>query len=145
MSVDVTTPAGYGIVQLENVAYVPGFHWNLLSTNALEKQGLFFNTRTCWMEFLDGSRAFQVKKRGAFRVVEPNTNRTLLNSNKPYRAANASNTKKTSQTPRNATASMDVWHARLGYVCKEALLHMLKTIKGVIISAHNFKQEAELC
>ena len=58
MSVDVTTPAGYGIVQLENVVYVPGFHWNLLSMNALEKQGLFFNTRTCWMEFLDGSRAF---------------------------------------------------------------------------------------
>jgi hypothetical protein len=86
-----------------------------------------------------------VTKQGAFRVVELNTNRTPLNSNKPYRVVNASNTKKTSQNPKNAIASIDVWYVRLGHVRKEALLHMPKTTKGVTISTHNFKQEAELC
>jgi hypothetical protein len=46
ISVNVTTPTGYGLVQLEDVAYVPRFYWNLISTYLLEKQGLFFNTRT---------------------------------------------------------------------------------------------------
>lgn len=71
VTVHVDTPSGPSHIQLDNVAYVPGFHWNLINMDSLEKQGLFLNTRTCWMEYPDGSNAFKVTKHGAFRVVEP--------------------------------------------------------------------------
>ncbi|KAK1914131.1 hypothetical protein P3342_007377 [Pyrenophora teres f. teres] len=126
VSVNVTTPTGHGLVQLEDVAY--GFHWNLISTHALEKQGLFFNTRTCWMEFSDGSKAFQVKKRGAFRVVEPHIYQTPQSFQPAYKAAHASATKKTSQHPKTSIASMDVWHSRLGHI-RKALKHVPIAVK----------------
>ncbi|CAE7034426.1 hypothetical protein PTTW11_05430 [Pyrenophora teres f. teres] len=145
VSVNVTTPTGHGLVQLEDVAYVPGFHWNLISTHALEKQGLFFNTRTCWMEFSDGSKAFQVKKRGAFRVVEPHIYQTPQSFQPAYKAAHASATKKTSQHPKTSIASMDVWHSRLGHIRKEALKHVPIAVKGVTLSTHSFERNADLC
>ena len=145
VSVNVITPTGHGPVQLENVAYVPGFHWNLLSTHSLEKQGMFFNTQTSWMELPDGSNAFRVTREGAVRIVELHINRALSNSNEPYKVANASATKKSSQNPKNATASMNVWHARLQHIRKEALEHVPKTTQGVTISTHNFERETELC
>ncbi|RFN43576.1 mitochondrial carrier [Fusarium flagelliforme] len=37
-----TLPTGSGLIQLENGAYVPGFHWNLINTHSLEQQGLYF-------------------------------------------------------------------------------------------------------
>lgn len=59
VTVQVNTPSDPNLIQLENVAYVPGFHWNLINMDTLEKQGLFFNTRTCWMEYADGSNYIQ--------------------------------------------------------------------------------------
>lgn len=51
VAVHVHTPSGPNLLHLDNVAYVPGFHWNLINAHALEQQSLFFNTRTCWMEY----------------------------------------------------------------------------------------------
>jgi hypothetical protein len=97
------------------------------------------------MEFSDGSKALQVTKQGAFRVVEPHVNRAPSDSSKAYKAANASAMKNTSQVPKSATASMDVWHARLGIVRKEALEHVSGTTKGVTLSTRNFERNAKLC
>jgi hypothetical protein len=47
VSVHIQTPEGPSLVNLEDVAYVLGFHLNVINTDSLEKQGLFFNTRTC--------------------------------------------------------------------------------------------------
>lgn len=78
--VHVNTPSGPSLLQLDNVAHVPGFHWNLINTHSLEQQELFFNTRTCWMEYEDGSNAFKVIKHGAFRIVESHINEFLNES-----------------------------------------------------------------
>jgi hypothetical protein len=76
VTVHVDTPTGAGLIQLENVAYVPGFHWNLINTHSFEQQGLYFNTRTCWMEYSDGSNAFKVTKMVPFEWLKL-TSRTL--------------------------------------------------------------------
>nr|QCF41193.1 CcxB [Bipolaris sorokiniana] len=141
INVKVKTATGYGVVQLKDVAYVPDFHWNLMSTHALEQQGLFFNTRTCWMEFANGTKAFEVTKCGAFRVVELDGDQAYRN---PRRAAYAS-TKKTSRDARTSTASLDVWHARLGHIRKEAIQRVPHAVQGVQLSTTNFEREAELC
>ena len=75
--VHVNTPSGPSLLQLDNVAHVPGFHLDFINTHSLEQQGLFFNTQTCWIEYENGSNAFKVIKHGAFRIVEPHINEIL--------------------------------------------------------------------
>ncbi|KAI8406119.1 hypothetical protein FOFC_13588 [Fusarium oxysporum] len=125
VTVHVDTPTGACLIQLENVAYVPGFHWNLINMHSLEQQGLYFNTRTCWMEYPDGSNAFKAE------------------SHKEAAQSFAMATK--SRTPQVATASMDTWHARLGHIRKEALEHMPQAVEGVALRTRNFERKSELC
>jgi len=145
VAISIQTPGGRSVVQLTNVAHVPGFHWNLISTHALEEQGLYLNTRTCWMEYSDGSKAFQVQKHGAFRVVEPNSDNASIRVKTNHESTQAFATAKISRAPQTAAASMDVWHARLGHIHKEALQHVPKSTKGVILNTHDFQRNTNIC
>lgn len=49
------------------------------------------------------------------------------------------------RTPPVATASMDIWHARLGHIRKEALEHMPKAVEGVALGTREFQRDSELC
>jgi hypothetical protein len=80
VSVHVHTPKGPSLVSLEDVAYVLGFHLNVINTDSLKKQGLFFNIRTCWIEYVDGTNAFKATKYSAFRVVESPLEDLILES-----------------------------------------------------------------
>ena len=143
--VNVDTPSGPSLIQLENVAHVPGFHWNLINTHSLEQQGLYFNTRTCWMEYSDGSNAFKVTKHGAFRVVEPHIKDAVFNAESHESATQSFAMAMKSRTPQIATASMDVWHARLGHIRKEALEHIPEAVRGVALGSRDFERTLELC
>ncbi|KAL9561260.1 hypothetical protein ACKAV7_014615 [Fusarium commune] len=145
VTVHVDTPTGSGLIQLENVAYVPGFHWNLINTHSLEQQGLYFNTRTCWMEYSDGSNAFKVTKHGAFRVAESHIKDIIFRAESHKEAAQSFAMATKSRTPQVATASMDTWHARLGHIRKEALEHMPQAVEGVALGTRNFERKSELC
>ena len=144
IKVHVNTPSGPSLIQLENVAYIPGFHWNLINTHALEEQGLYFNTRTCWMEYSDGSNAFKITKLGAFRVVEPHIKDIVFNAKSREEAAQSFAMATKSKTPQIATASMDIWHARLGHIRKETLEHMPKAVEGVALGTCDFERTTEL-
>lgn len=145
VTVHVDTPSGPGLIQIENVAHVPGFHWNLINTHSLEQQGLYFNTRTCWMEYSDGSNAFKATKHGAFRVVEPHIKDAVLKAESHEEAAQSFAMATKSRTPRVATASMDTWHARLGHIRKEALEHVPQVVEGVALGTRDFERKSELC
>ncbi|RKK56334.1 hypothetical protein BFJ69_g17657, partial [Fusarium oxysporum] len=145
VTVHVDTPTGSGLIQLENVAYVPGFHWNLINTHSLEQQGLYFNTRTCWMEYSDGSNAFKVTKHGAFRVAESHIKDIIFRAESHKEATHSFAMATKSRTPQVATASMDTWHARLGHIRKEALEHMPQAVEGVALGTRNFERKSELC
>jgi len=145
VQIQVNTPSGPSMIKLENVAYVPGFHWNLINTHSLESQGLFFNTRTCWMEYEDGSNAFQATKHGAFRVIESNIEDAVTKNESYTNAAKAFATIRRSRTPKTAVASMDTWHARLGHIRKEALEHMPQAVEGAALSTRNFLRTSDLC
>ncbi|KAI8405770.1 hypothetical protein FOFC_13231 [Fusarium oxysporum] len=145
VTVHVDTPTGSGLIQLENVAYVPGFHWNLINMHSLEQQGLYFNTRTCWMEYSDGSNAFKVTKHGAFRVAESHIKDVIFRAESHKEATQSFAMATKSRTPQVATASMDTWHARLGHIRKEALEHMPQAVEGVALGTRNFERKSELC
>ena len=143
--VHVETPSGSSLISLEDVAYVPGFHLNVINTDALEKQGLFFNARTCWIEYADGTNAFKATKRGAFRVVEPLLEQSVLNEASHTKAAQAFATAKKSRTPTVAVATMDIWHARLGHIRKEALEKVPFAVEGVVLGTRDFERTPDLC
>jgi hypothetical protein len=143
--VHVSMPTGPGIIELEDVAYVPGFHWNLINTHSLEKQGIYFNTRTCWMEYADGSNAFKAVKHGAFRVIEPHIKDSVFKAQTHDEAERSFVMATRSRTPKVATASMDVWHARLGHIRKEALKHVPESAEGVALGTKNFERQSDLC
>jgi hypothetical protein len=145
VTVHIDTLSGPSVIELENVAYVPGFHWNLINMDSLEKQGLFFNTRTCWMEYSDGSKAFKATKHGAFRVVEPHINHAVFKAESHMKAAQAFAMAKKSRTPQIAVASMDVWHARLGHIRKEVLEQVPQAVKGVALGTRDFERFSDLC
>ncbi|SCO78293.1 uncharacterized protein FRV6_02506 [Fusarium oxysporum] len=50
-----------------------------------------------------------------------------------------------SRTPQVAIASMDIWHARLGHIRKEALEHVPQVVEGVALGTHDFERKSELC
>ncbi|EMT69241.1 hypothetical protein FOC4_g10000290 [Fusarium odoratissimum] len=145
VTVHVDTPSGPGLIQIENVAHVPGFHWNLINTHSLEQQGLYFNTRTCWMEYSDGSNAFKATKYGAFRVVEPCMKDAVFKAESHQEAVKSFAMATKSRTPQVAIASMDIWHARLGHIRKEALEHVPQVVEGVALGTHDFERKSELC
>ena len=47
--------------------------------------------------------------------------------------------------PLVAIALMDTWHARLGYIQKEALEHMPGAVEGVALGTREFERDSELC
>ena len=143
--VHVETPTGSSTIQLKNIAFVPGFHWNLINTDSLEKQGLFFNTRTCWIEYANGSNAFKVTKHCAFRVIEPHIKHAVIEVNSHTKAAQAFAMAKKSRTPKIATASIDVWHTRLGHIGKDALKHVPQAVEGVALGTQDFQRTSDLC
>ncbi|KAG4253841.1 hypothetical protein FPRO03_14238 [Fusarium proliferatum] len=145
VTVHVDTPTGSGLIQLENVAYVPGFHWNLINTHSLEQQGLYLNMRTCWMEYSDASNAFKVTKHGALRVAESHIKDIIFKAESHAEAAQSFAMATKSRTPQVAIASMDTWHARLGHIRKEALEHMPQAVEGVALGTRNFERKSELC
>lgn len=145
VTVHVDAPSGPSLIELENVAYVPRFHWNLINMDSLEKQGLFFNTRTCCMEYSDGSDAFKVTKHGAFRVVEPHIEQSVFKAKTHAQAAQAFAMTRKSRTPQIAVASMDIWHARLGHIRKEALEQVPQAVEGVALGTRDFQRTSDLC
>jgi hypothetical protein len=145
VSVHVHIPEGPSLISLEDVAYVPGFHLNVINTDSLEKQGLFFNTRTCWMEYVDGTNAFKATKHGAFRVVESPLEDLILESASSTSIAQAFAIARRSRTPSTAVATMDTWHARLGHIRKEALEKVPHAVDGVALGTRDFERTSELC
>ncbi|EFZ03308.2 Integrase, catalytic core [Metarhizium robertsii ARSEF 23] len=114
-------------------------------TGTGSQQGLYFNTRTCWMEYSDGSNAFKVTKHGAFRVVEPHIMASVFKAESHETAAQSFAMATKSRMPQVAIASMDIWHARLGHIRKETLKHIPQAVHGVALGTRNFERESELC
>ena len=142
--VHVDTTTGPDFIVLEDVAYVPGFHWNLINTHSLEQQGLYFNPRTCVMEHSDGTEAFKVTKHGAFRLIEPHIS-AAFDAESQERAERSFAMALRSRTPQTAIASMDTWHARLGHIRKDALRQVPAAVDGVALGSRDFERLSELC
>jgi hypothetical protein len=66
----VQTPDGQRMIQINNVAYVPGFHFNILSAGALEEKGLYHNARSGWIQDSAGQNLYKITKLDRLYALE---------------------------------------------------------------------------
>ena len=115
----VSTPTGPGLFQLLEVAYVPGFHTNIVSHKRLKRAGYSWDDVNNQVT-KDGQVIFFLEERAEQYVVEYNS---------PKAAFPASST--APRPPRDADALR--WHLRCGHLGQESLERLMSDTYGVRI------------
>ena len=121
VQVNVNTPAGRQLFKLKGVAYIPGFHTNVMSHRKLRQAGYHWDDVS--LQIKRGSETvFNVDEIHEQYVVEHNL----------YSATAAFPTSsRTPRPPREADAYR--WHLRMGHLGKEALERLMSNVYGVKI------------
>ncbi|KAF1986290.1 hypothetical protein K402DRAFT_421152, partial [Aulographum hederae CBS 113979] len=65
--VPVETPQGTKSIEISNVAYVPGFHFNIISAGILEEKGLYHDARLGWLINENGEKQYKIHRLGRLR------------------------------------------------------------------------------
>ena len=118
---NVNTPAGEQLFQLKNVAYIPGFHTNVISHRKLRQAGYRWDDLNLRIQRAKTSEtAFYVEEIHDQYVVEHNSATAAfpVSSRAP-------------RPPREADAYR--WHLRMGHLGKEALERLMSNVYGVKI------------
>ena len=127
----VETPFGTKSVQLDDVFYVPGFHFNLVSASQLEKQGYWIHARQrCLVDSKDNPIIQLFPYQGMYAMEDPNAFDTAMATTE-----RRATTGRKSNEQRVTTVTIDKWHDRLGYVSKAILLHLEESSVGVKLSS----------
>jgi len=121
VDVNVNTPAGKQLFQLRNVAYIPGFHTNVMSHRKLRQAGYHWDDVN-----------LQVKR--------DNTSETVFNVDEIHEQYVVEHSSATAAFPTSSTAPRPPreadayrWHLRMGHLGKEALERLMTNVYGVKI------------
>jgi Reverse transcriptase (RNA-dependent DNA polymerase) len=114
----ICTPTGEALFLLKEVAYISGFHTNVVAHKRLRKAGYSWDDINNNI-LRDGQIAFYLKERDEQYVIEYN----------PPKAAFSAST--TPRPPRDADANR--WHLRYGHIGQDALERLMSETYGVRI------------
>jgi hypothetical protein len=114
----ISTPTGEALFQLKEVAYISGFHTNVVAHKRLRKAGYSWDDINNSI-LKDGQIAFYLEERDEQYVIEYNY---------PKAAFPASSTPR---PPRDADANR--WHLRCGHIGQDALERLMSETYGVRI------------
>jgi len=114
----ICTPTGEALFMLKEVAYISGFHTNVVAHKRLRKAGYSWDDINNRL-LKDGQVAFYLEERDEQYVIE-------YNSPKAAFPASA-----TPRPPRDADA--DRWHLRCGHIGQDALERLMSETYGVRI------------
>jgi hypothetical protein len=121
VQVNINTPIGQHLFLLRNVAFIPGFHTNVISHRKLRQAGYRWDDVNLRVQREDTSETvFYVKEIHEQYIVEHN----------PYTAAFPVSSR-APRSPREADAYR--WHLRMGHLGKEALERLVSSVYGVKI------------
>lgn len=121
VQVNVNTPAGKQLFLLKSVAYIPGFHTNVMSHRKLRQAGYRWDDLNLRIQRARTSEtAFYVEEIHDQYVVEHNiaTAAFPVSSTAP-------------RSPREADTYR--WHLRMGHLGKDALERLMSNVYGVRI------------
>jgi hypothetical protein len=140
---NVRTPFGTKSVQLDNVFYVSGFHFNLVSASKLEKQDYWIHARRrCLVDSKDNPIIQLFPYQGMYTIEDPDAYDTAMATSEDGSKVPRGNS---SKVQRVTTATIDKWHERLEHVSKEILLYLEESSIGVKLSSTKFNREGDLC
>ena len=140
--IDCTGTNGNNVKSLlTDVHYIPDFHTNLISYDRLEMNGIYWDPRRKVL-YTDDRDICKVHRMYGQRVVEYNPPSVAINK------AHSVNTEEvpgidtedtnvdeahavSSKIQRESTATLDLWHKRLGHVNAEAIQHAVRNTRGV--------------
>jgi hypothetical protein len=129
----VDTMVGLQSVKLYNVAYVLGFHFNLVSALKLKQLGYY----------MDGINKRLINQQGyIIAFLYPLNDMYFMENPTPYNSAMAT-IKSIKQ--RVTKVSLNVWHRRLSHTGKEALLYLPEASIGVELITTKFNYDGDLC
>jgi hypothetical protein len=114
----ISTPTGEALFQLKEVAYISGFHTNVVAHKRLRKAGYSWddiNNRI----IKDSQVAFYLEERDEQYVIEYNSPKAAFP------------TSSTPRPPRDADANR--WHLRYGHIGQDALERIMSDTYGVRI------------
>jgi len=144
----VSPEEGFCILTLEDVAYVPTFHTNLVSFDKAIEKGIHWDTKKGIL-LKNDQPLCQVNRKFNQWVIEYNP----IHSEEAY-STKKSNSTKTSYSTKTSKATPEIWHRRMGHLNYEAVFHLPEATKGVIID-HSInptqtpkelsKQKCEIC
>ena len=163
-SVQITTkcpgqPNGERKIWLYKVAYIPGFHTNVVSNKTIKQKGFKWDDDTCLVTY-NGQVVFQTPVIEDQWVVEYNPleiedseDSLEKRGGEISQSAMAIQRKKYPRHPNSTTlphppskATMAQWHDRFGHLNVEALGHLPKAVQGVeIISKELDVERCEPC
>ena len=97
------------------------------------------------MEYSNELNVFILIKYSIFCVVEPYIKDAVVHTETLESTERSFAIATKARKPLVATASMDIWYARLGHIRKEALEHMPNAVEGVVLGTREFERDSELC
>jgi len=123
VNININTPIGQQLFQLRNVAYIPGFHTNVVSHRKLRQAGYHWDDVNLRVKQDNTSETvFYVEEVHEQYVVEHNPHSATAAFPVSSRAP---------RPPREADAYR--WHLRMGHLGKEALERLMSNVYGVKI------------
>ena len=132
------------ILHLQNVAYSPTFHTNLISLRKIMQKGFKWAIDD---DLITSSSGPICRVTDMFNqwVIEYNPVRKSNHDSDPEISSDDSQleaftTTKKSRKPLQSSASKDTWHQRLGHVSMEAIGHLPTALAGVKITSQSTNQ-----
>jgi hypothetical protein len=128
------------IFKLNNIAYIPDFHINLILASKAKAAGIYYNARTNCLEQLNGQPACYLKDQHGISLVKWDTNDQ--NNQNDQTTNNAQDLHeieermslisiKKSEKPSKSRGLEYLWHQRLGHLDEEVINHLEDAIQGI--------------
>lgn len=122
VQININTPTGQHLFLLKQVAFISGFHTNMISHRKLRQAGYHWDDINLRVQREDTSETvFYVEEIHEQYMVEHN----------PNKAAAFPASSRAPRSPREADAYR--WHLRMGHLGKEALERLVSNVYGVKI------------
>ena len=142
VTVHGTLPNGApAILNLMEVAYVPGMHTNLVSMQKAKNAGIYVNGRLSQLENQKGEIVCELHSIHSQDVIEYNQ---VDDIDLPtFHHTFASERK--SELPPHSTADAELWHARLAHASTAAVDHLTASAEGVSLPPCNHVNVSAKC
>ncbi|CBF74296.1 uncharacterized protein ANIA_04289 [Aspergillus nidulans FGSC A4] len=133
------------MISLQETAYVPGFHTNIISASRMKRAGFIWDFAEDRV-VKNGHEVCRLAEYQGLWVVEQNGgNRAYAPANENAHAVRPKTSIKHSSKPLILAGNTDIWHKQFGHLNHEAIRHLPNAVKGIQIDDVEPPRSCETC